>query len=354
MSTELMNDPAFAKHFEAAGIVDDPTTDDAVLENNEGQEDDAPLEAAIEQIEDENPNPLIDKEPAAVKTDSSGDGANDGTQQGQAQTPPQVARPGDLVLPDGEIVKSGKERRWHERMTIAQQERDVVSQRASALEQQNAQLSTRVEAYERSLQTIGAETPQTAADAVRLYKDLTRDPVATLQTLLAEVAASGHNIQALGANIDTAAISRMIDQRLPRQDQQREQQVDEHAAAMAEAQQFYQRFPDATIHDEVLANVITQNPHLSNEQAYFEIRKAAADRGLDWSKPLGPQLAAQNQRTNPTGQQTQQVQQRAPMNPGRGTVATNVVERERNVEPAGETLDDIIKAAMRENGIQIK
>ena len=85
------------------------------------------------------------------------------------------------------------------------------------------------------------------------------------------------------------------------------------------------------------------------EDAYYRLRASVIDNGLDWSKPLAPQIAATQNRS------AQKPQTPAPMTNGRPAVASTVIERDQNpFSPEGGTTDDIVKAAMREAGINFE
>lgn len=339
------NDPILAKHFEMAGIKDDPVENADENAGDNADENAQDTDTAVEgKPSSDEASSQGDQEQAPADKDSKGDGTNDGKKQGAKEEPKSAAGPNDLVLPDGEIVKAGKERRWYEQRELARQELKSIQNKVQKYEADLTAERAKVAAYEQATQQINGLPPEQAAASVRLYRDLAADPVGTVKKLLVELKTQGHNIEGIGAGVDTAAVQRMLDQRLkPVEDARPTQDIDR------EVEVFYNTYPDARIHDDTLAQVITKHPNLSFEEAYYRLRASVIDNGLDWSKPLAPQIAATQNRS------AQKPQTPAPMTNGRPAVASTVIERDQNpFSPEGGTTDDIVKAAMREAGINFE
>jgi len=168
---------------------------------------------------------------------------------------------------------------------------------------------------------------------------------------LTEIKANGINIEGIGQGIDTSAISRMIDARLGPITQQQDVQAQEQRAqqeAANEVSQFYQRFPDAKPHDQTIALVLRDYPHISLDEAYYGLRQQFIEKGYDWSRPLAEQVAASN-----TAQQQQaEQQQQNPMTNGRAPAGVKPAD-EAKLASEHTSMDDIIREAMRENGLNV-
>jgi len=335
------NDPSLAKHFEYAGIEEDTTT----TETTDVTQSETNVEATTTEAKG-----TEGTEPKTTSTDSTGSGTDGALQQGKEEKAEVVAGPGDLVLPDGSIVKAGPERRLHEQREVARQQANHYRQESERATQRVNELQSQLDAYEQATQSINGIGPEQAARAVRLYRDLTSDPVSTVKNLLAELKANGHNLEGIGGAVDTAAIRLMLDQQ--RNAVVEDSQDDREAAINLEVTQFFSRFPDAITQEDAIANVITRNPSWSFEQAYFILKEKSIEAGLDWSRPISQQIIQRQQVQVPQQVSVQQQQShQPPMLNGRPAVSSVSVQRENVVSSEGETMDDIIRAAMRENGL---
>jgi hypothetical protein len=177
-----------------------------------------------------------------------------------------------------------------------------------------------------------------------------------MQKLLAEVIAQGYTIEGIGAGIDTAAIMRVIEDRLPKNTGASETETIEKitADATAEAEQFFSRYPDAKPHDELLARMLSDNPGLDLQSAYFQLKGAFAEKGFDWSRSLQENVEASSQPNNEKKSDDNSQQNNGPglPNGGNGQGADVVVNR-GNISHESEDTGDIVKAAMREAGMNI-
>ncbi len=259
---------------------------------------------------------------------------------------------GDLTLQDGTVVKAGVERRlydkYQEKAKLAESQ---LSMKTNELNQANASRQ-RVEQELAQLKTtvssLNGADPQVVSTGLKLVKDLQRDPTGTLKALLTEALAAGYTIEGIGAGVDAQSIrAEVLKQFEPLQQQlsvqQQEQQTNQ--AIEQEVTTFYTQFPDARVHDDVIAAVIQKNPQLSLSEAYYQLRSATIDRGLDWSQPLAPQLA---------GEQQQQQTQQKPMVNGRTVVEGQLADADKTAVAHESTdMGSIIKSAMRDNGMKI-
>lgn len=288
---------------------------------------------------------------AAKPSDSNSDGSDNKSQQPTKQEGSQEERtpsgPKDLTLPDGTVIKGGSERRFYE-------QREVARQQLSVAQREVQQERARAEKFENELNTLrettrnlhGAE-PETIRLGVQIATDLQRDPVGTMKKLLAEAVAQGYKIEELGAGVDAAAIKRMIEDRIPQQ-QQEDTLTDEEIQqeAIREVQTFYSQYPDARPHDAVLGRMLRDHPGLDLQTAYFELKNGFAEKGFDFSLSLEDNL---KNSVTPTPQTPA-----APMPNGR-TPVNGAMHETSEVRVAHEDTDmsDIVKAAMREAGLKV-
>ena len=262
---------------------------------------------------------------------------------------------GSVIGPDGKVIaKPGAERRHYER--ARQQE-----QRAVAAERSVAELNQRVAQAEQVLhagKSLNLQADEQLS-ALKLFGWYKREPEAMLKWLLTEAQAAGYNMQTIlgqessGVNID--AIGKMIDQRLkPVTDSAAERRAHEQAyrAAEQELSSFYQQFPDAPVHEDIIARTINamEQQHgvtLSLREAYLQVENWAIRNGLDMSRPLEAQLEAKK-----AGKTLNQARRTAPQMPrGRGGQMDTVRQPTGSFDEF--STDDIVKTAMREQGIRI-
>lgn len=358
-----MDDFLDNKHLEMAGI--EPEANSG--ENNETQQvqqQDTNTQGGESQQAQQPAQAQDQKQSQAGKTSDSS--AKDGGQQqgkkpeGQNTGDPEL-KPGDIRLQDGTIVRAGAERRHYENARVLKTEVGVLKNDLNTANQRLQNLQGRYDTLESTVKAIGLEDAQSVSSAVRLYKDLASNPVQTMTKLLAELQAKGYSFEGIGGQVDSLAIQSLLDERLgPQNNQQQQtpeqlaQQAQEEAAQ--EALQFLQQFPDARIHEDAIAaildNEFKQGRQPSLRQVYFQLRTNAVNSGFDWDKPLGPQILARQQQAQQQQQSPQQQQKPIGGRPG-------VVEQHsEHIDPLksgnGDRTDDIILAAMAENGYNYK
>lgn len=295
----------------------------------------------------------------ADKTKQSGDskgGTGDGATQQQpskeaSEAGKTLARAKDLRLQDGTIVKGGAERRFFEQREIARQELNSEKTAHQQTLQKFERATQEIASLKNATQTLHGVEPQVVAVGVKVVQDLQRDPVGTLKKLLAETAAQGYNVEDLGVGIDTQAIKRLLDERLP--NNANRQPTDEEIIndATNEVAQFYGRFPDAQPHDALIARVLRDHPNETLQSVYFTLKSQFADHGFDWSKSLEANLQ-EAQASDPQNKGGTPTDQKLPLpsgGNGEGDFKLN------GGGPAHEDMDtgDIVKQAMRESGLNI-
>lgn len=281
---------------------------------------------------------------------------------------------GGLKLEDGTYVPPGAARRFYEEARKHERElgtlktqqeqlgnvlRQVRDEIVPSYERQITELSAKVQAFQQVSDYTRQYNmqPEDATEAIKLFAAWKANPVATLQYILAEAKAAGHNIDGIGPGVDTMALQRMMDQRLAPLTADHERQAAYQQAvqkANIAVQQFFGKFPDARVHEELISRLMTEQ-NLSMESAYYELKLAAAQRNLQWDKPLLAQMqqgAAQVQQQTPQQGRTPIPQTGKPLPAGRsgtGAVATDVP----NVAPDSASYSDIIREAMRGAGMNV-
>lgn len=280
-----------------------------------------------------------------------GDSGRTGEDQRSAQQRQQesAGSPQDLRLQDGTVIPGGLPRRLYEQREQARRELSQVQQQTQQMQQQLQAAQAQVQAFERASsapQQLGL-TPQEVHVGHQVIAAFKKDPVATINYLLTEAKAAGHNTDMIGGGVDTAAIQRIIEQQLaPITNQHRAQQQQEQTnqQAQQQAQQFFNNFPDAQTHENELAQLISRDPSLTPETAYYALQNYFLRNGLDWSKPLSEQQGGE--------QQPQQQQRSLPGRAGGGGSNTPSTPFNPN-RPNGEIegWDDIVRGALRESGL---
>jgi len=262
----------------------------------------------------------------------------------------------DLVDPiTGRVVaQGGIERRVYEEGQRHARENNSLKQQLQAAQRQ---ASGNNEVLQEAARLNVA--PQDQVVAIRIMSEFMRDPVKTLETLVAEVKGKGYPIpfleQGISPGIDMSAIQRMIDNKMMPITEQREQ-----ARAQQEAQQRAQADLDAFLGDnedahsnlDVLAEMLQAQPGLSLQNAYTKMIRWAHSNQLDWTQPLKQQIAAQRQ------QPPQQQQQPAPTRPlpgGRSVQQQTTPVGNGAVTQHNENASwaDIIRQSMQEHGVNL-
>jgi hypothetical protein len=147
------------------------------------------------------------------------------------------------------------------------------------------------------------------------------------------------------------ALRRMVDEVAAPQRQREEAARMTHEAstrARGMYDEFMARYPDAAPHADAIAALMNNNKMQASD-AYHEVRYFAAQNGLDFSQPLGPQIAAKQARAQqPNGNASQGRTYRAPMVAGNGSGNRNLTN-ESNFAPADSSWGDILNSVMRQS-----
>lgn len=282
---------------------------------------------------------------------------NQGAKPGQTQARQQAAGAGDLKLQDGTVIRAGAERRMYERMQQTVQQHHSLTQQHQQATQKVAQLEGELQGFRQAnqaMQQLGI-TPQEAAIGYNFVAEFKKDAVGTVKKLLEHVRSQGHNVEGIGQTVDMGAIQRMIQQQLQpitsHHQTLQQQQVAEQQAAQ-EYNNFVTRYPDARLHEGMLAEMLNRDTNLSLDAAYFQLQLWATRNGLDWTQPLPAQIQA---RQNGQGNGQQQTRQQTTLPNGRGGAAQfngNAVGSKPKSASADASWDDIISETFQEVGFR--
>lgn len=268
--------------------------------------------------------------------------------KGQKGQPKSANRPQDLVDEKGAVIATGgRERRFYETA-----HREKV--RADKLDNQLRYAQTRLGALE-SANSIGTQlglSPQELMTGAHLMASLKADPVAAAKYILTQVQAAGHNIEGIGSGgVDMKALRSMLSEALHPFTQERENKAFE-AQARHEATEVYTdfigRYPDARVHESIIARLLEQDDKLSPEAAYYKLRSFYSERGLDFTKPLHVLQAELDKRSQ---QQSKGV--RGNSIPSGGASEQNITSSNEASFSANARTEDIVRAAMRDSGMNV-
>lgn len=236
---------------------------------------------------------------------------------------------------------------------------------------ENAQLKNQLGSATQQLSRINQVTqeavrlnvaPDDQIAAIRVMADFMRDPVKTLEYLVAEVKSKGYPIpfleQGVTPGMDMTAIARMIDNKmapLTQREQAAQEEVQQRQMAERNLNSFLEDNREANANLDVLAEMLQAQPGLPLHTAYTKMISWAHENGLDWTQPLKPQIAGQRQQPNPQ----QPTQQQAPQRPlpgrrsasGNGTTPVGNGSVQQHNENA--SWSDIIRHAMSEHGVTL-
>jgi hypothetical protein len=350
---DVTSDPVLSRHIDMA------------IEAQDGK----PQTAATEDKSKTEQGTVDDKTKGseALKTDSTGS-TKDTTAQPKSDKEGKegkgdTSRAKDLVLkgqgPDGTdlVISAGKERRFYEQLQTQRQRSQFLENEVKTRDDRYKDLETRFNTLNQSVQQINGLPPAHLAVAVRMFTDMQRDPSGTLKKLLAEAVSLGHTVEGIGAGVDVQAITAAVRAELNKETATREptsQQIE--ADVQTEINNFYSRFPDARVHDPLIAQVIQDHPNLSLEDAYFQLKDGFAARGFDWSRTLEDNV--KDETSTGTAQDTTNngtsADPKKPLPNGGGTPSgSEPIEKHGDVMSENADFGDIIKSAMKDAGMNV-
>lgn len=272
-------------------------------------------------------------------------------QQQQQQTTQQTGgrNPGDLVDQQGRIIaRAGAERRIFER---------AANYIKPIYDAKMRELQTQIDTLQQATndQQFGL-TPQQGIIGRQMMQAWLKNPTELVRYLLTELKKSGQNIEGVGNGVDTQAIQDMLDERLAPilQDREAAQQQQEIVAGVQqEYDSFIGRYPDARLHEEDIASLLREDDSLSPEVAYFRLQNFALRNGLDWNRPLKPQIEAIIAQRGRQGGNGNRPLRGMPTGRGSATVQGRAAASDGSVAHESTPTRDIVRNAMRQAGFQI-
>lgn len=313
------------------------------------------------------------QQPAAGTTPAQTGEPQRGAQQQQApQGPRRVRTDQNNNLVDaatGEVVaRAGAERRFFEEARQARVELTRVQGNIQQLEAAVRERDTALNAYREaatSYTSLGLE-PQEVTMAMQLMSNYKRNPLEAIRYMLTEAQAAGHNVASItsGNGIDTAAVARLIDQRLAPFTQDR-QAAQAQETAYNNARNAWQTLAneraaygeDINIHADAIANLLRRDDNMTLREAYLTLGNWALANGYDMGQPLAPQIQA---RQAGTAQQAPADNLQTPGTNGvppvqRRNVGATANTTEMRPARAGEFASnrDLVREAMREAGMTV-
>lgn len=256
-----------------------------------------------------------------VDQSRSGSGATDsnGQPNGQQtqQTQQEIRRRHDGLIerqnPDNPNTRDLVDPRTGQTVARGGVERRIFEQ-GQLHQRENVALRQQLQRAEEFVRGVGEVTQtghrlnldaRTQVIALETMADFIRDPVKTLELLVAEVKSRGLPIpfleQGVSPGIDMNAIQRMIDNKMApitQQTQQRQQQEQQQQRDRAQVDAFFRDFPDAEVNVDIIAGMMRNEPGLSMNRAYGLMVQWAHQNGLDYTQPLKPQIDARNQQNS--------------------------------------------------------
>lgn len=316
------------------------------LGNETSVEDD--ILSGVEGIEDETSIQESNTEEQTASTDKTTDKNAPGGEvvdkgvEGQSKDKPNTG-PQDLVDATGNVIaKGGKERRFYETM---QNEKS----RADNLQRELATAQIKLEAVEK-IGTLDKQynlSPEQLTTGAQMMAAYIKNPVETIKYLLTQAQASGHNIEGIGTGTDMQSIKQMLTNALkPVTDTHEQSRAITERVEVATQQYngFISTYPDAAIHEDVIAQLLDKEPNLSLEAAYYKLKSFYSERGLDFTKPLAQLTKEAEERPATTAQG---VTESIPS----GNVNPNSVVGSDTVADVSTSIDDIIRQSMQEAGL---
>lgn len=353
--------------------LNDPNYEQKVDEQTEGTTDGETTQQTTDGAQEQSgTDGAASQQPKAAEQDGAQagkGGATDSTGQPQQQQPQGRARAdkdGNLLDGQGNIIaKAGPERRAFER--VQAQDRHIRGLEGE-IQKRDAQIA-QLQALNDAPQKLGldAQEVQMGMQAMVSFK---KDPVATARWMLQETMRLGYDLpsiigkdangQIAGGTLDLNAVKSMISDAVSPLVQDREaQQVSQqsHADAQREYDRFMANHDHASVHESAIASLVQQDRNTTPEVAYWRLREYAAANGLDFAKPLGPQVQArqqggqQQQARAPNGNATPQAQalQQQPMPNGSAPPAGDMQQRPAMAN-ADDAWDSIVNDSLREAG----
>lgn len=193
-----------------------------------------------------------------------------------------------------------------------------------SLERENQRLTERVQTleavdqgvrqYVSDIQSHGL-SPDEARIGLRLASQFKTNPATCIANLIAHARASGIQLGQDTPNMapDAGAVASLVEQRVSAalapimQFIQPQLQAYQHDTQLANrVSQFFNTYPEAVLHENDIARIVSANPSMSPERAWMTLYQFAVKEGYDLSQPLAPQHQAKQSNNNNTNINTKQ------------------------------------------------
>ena len=268
---------------------------------------------------------------------------------------------GNVIAEDGTILAhTGRERRLFEKAEREARKAYIAQQGLSEKDKKISDLESQAQAHSQPDAT--GLTQEQQYQAFQLYNRFITDPVGATSQLLAHLQEQGYNVDAISTagGVSPQQIKKMIEDAVAPLKESTDQQTGLSSEQELEIVQmrddFLTRFPDAEIHEPLIARLLVNDQSLSLDGAYAKLYGFATRQGLDWAKPLMPQIAAKQQGgTQGAGEAngTQQSGTRRPASPQGGKVSDAGLVDESIMASPDASYSDIVREAMREQGMKV-
>lgn len=353
--TDELNDPKYEEKVAEQGEVDSGTIENAPADSAPQQSSDDGTEEGQQAPVDK---PVSDEAGKGGSTDDAGQQQQDDGKKG-ART--KTDKDGNLTDAQGNVVaKAGAERRHYERV---QAQASYITRLEGELKQAK-EAGTMTGALNDVPSKLGLDMRETemGLQAIASFK---KDPVATARWMLQETMRLGYNLNQIvgedaqgnqsSGSLDLQAVKNMIAEQVGPLVQDRtaqQQQQEAEQAATRDYEAFIAKHDNASVHDDVLANMLQSNASLTPEVAYWQLREYASKNQLDFTKPLRDQVASREQgaqQQQPQGNAAPQAQSQQPM--PNGGAPMNDAQTSPTFAEADDAWDSIVKQSLRDAGM---
>lgn len=225
---------------------------------------------------------------------------------------------GNLIVGDGVVIATaGASRTYYENMKkegrAARAEAERLALSNFDLGKQFKALYSEFEAIKntspvKALETQTGMTTVEIQDAVAIMKQYKTDPVTAIKSLLTQASMRGIDLKSIGINggIDAATVQRAIENAIEsrlssQQATAKDPAAQAQEAAIQEAQDFLDAFPDAAPHTDVIAKAKDRFPDKSLAEIWYEFRvwqrkQQETQQEQQFKSNLEPQQPQQTQR----------------------------------------------------------
>lgn len=211
-------------------------------------------------------------------------------------------------------------------------------------------------------------TPEEYSIGARIMAQWKSDPKKALDFMIKEAQNNGVDVSDLGVRGGGGATAQQIQTALEEvvkkhlepfsfitSERQEQQQYREALTAADQSiNEFYTSYPDAKVHEDSLAKIMSARQGTSLETAYLILKNSALEQKLDWTKDLVPQIQAlmgKQPQPNSNGQPANTQRTLPNMNGRVGSTA--IIPRKAGPMAGTVSSKDIVLEAMRNAGMDV-